>query len=148
MKWVTRVITVLLRVISPHLVAGFGAHLLGTRFQAAPTGAGWWWCQRRRHDLGNVEKNLNVTFQDSIRGCCWKTLIKNVHLRGLHPGRLTSNIQSTHFERKMIFQTSMILFHVNLPGCMSCLWIMECPTQMRRMGLDDLPSREQGEMAG
>ena len=35
----------------------------------------------------------------------------------LHPGRLTWNLQITHFERKMIFQTSMIMFHVNLPGC-------------------------------
>ena len=35
----------------------------------------------------------------------------------LHPGRLTWNIQITHLERKMIFQTSMMMFHVNLPGC-------------------------------
>ena len=35
----------------------------------------------------------------------------------LHPGRLTWNIQITHLERKMIFQASMIMFHVNLPGC-------------------------------
>ena len=35
----------------------------------------------------------------------------------LHPGRLTWNIQITHLERKMIFQTSMIMFHVNLQGC-------------------------------
>ena len=34
----------------------------------------------------------------------------------LHPGRLTWNIQITHLERNMIFQTPMILFHVNLPG--------------------------------
>ena len=34
-----------------------------------------------------------------------------------HPGRLTWNLQITHLERKMIFQTSMIMFHVNLPGC-------------------------------
>ena len=27
------------------------------------------------------------------------------------------NIQITHLERKMIFQTPMIMFHVNLPGC-------------------------------
>ena len=27
------------------------------------------------------------------------------------------NIQITHLERKIIFQTSMIMFHVNLPGC-------------------------------
>ena len=35
----------------------------------------------------------------------------------IHPGRLTWNLQITHLERKMIFQTSMIMFHVNLPGC-------------------------------
>ena len=39
----------------------------------------------------------------------------------LHPGRLTWNIQITHLERKMIFQTPMIMFHVNLPGCMMCV---------------------------
>ena len=37
--------------------------------------------------------------------------------KGVHPGRLTWNLQITHLERKMIFQTSMIMFHVNLPGC-------------------------------
>ena len=37
-----------------------------------------------------------------------------------HPGRLTWNLQITHLERNMIFQTSMIMFHVNLPGC--CIW--------------------------
>ena len=44
----------------------------------------------------------------------------------IHPGRLTWNIQITHLERKMIFQTPMIMFHVNLPGCkhksLSGLW--------------------------
>ncbi len=35
----------------------------------------------------------------------------------IHPGRLTWNIQITHLERKMIFQTFMIMFHVNLQGC-------------------------------
>ena len=35
----------------------------------------------------------------------------------LHPGRLTWNLHITHLERKMIFQTSMIMFHVNLQGC-------------------------------
>ena len=37
----------------------------------------------------------------------------------IHPGRLTWNIEITDLERKMIFQTSMIMFHVNLPGCKS-----------------------------
>ena len=27
------------------------------------------------------------------------------------------NLQITHLERKMIFQTSMIMFHVNFQGC-------------------------------
>ncbi len=34
-----------------------------------------------------------------------------------HPGRLTWNLQITHLERNMIFQTSMIMFHVSLQGC-------------------------------
>ena len=42
----------------------------------------------------------------------------------LHPGRLTWNLQITHLERKMISQTSMIMFHVNLPGCTK-RWSME-----------------------
>ena len=50
----------------------------------------------------------------------------NTHLgfreknRHLHPGRLTWNLQITHLERNMIFQTSMInMFQplINLPGC-------------------------------
>ena len=40
----------------------------------------------------------------------------------LHPGRLTWNLQITHLERKMIFQTSMIMFHVNLQGCKNNLF--------------------------
>ena len=35
----------------------------------------------------------------------------------LHPGRLTWNLQITRLERKIIFQTSIIMFHVNLRGC-------------------------------
>ena len=37
--------------------------------------------------------------------------------QSVHPGRFTWNLQIAHLERKMIFQTSMIMFHVNLPGC-------------------------------
>ena len=48
----------------------------------------------------------------------------------VHPGRLTWNLQITHLERKMIFQASMIVFHVNLPGC-TCSWasffVYRCP---------------------
>ena len=35
----------------------------------------------------------------------------------IHHGRLTWKLQITHLERKMIFQTSMFMVHVNLPGC-------------------------------
>ena len=35
----------------------------------------------------------------------------------LHPGRLTWNLQITHLKRIMIFQASMTMFHINLPGC-------------------------------
>ena len=56
---------------------------------------------------------------------CWvyswcKFVIYSVFIF-IHPGRLTWNLQITHLERKMIFQTSMIMVHVNLPGCIySC----------------------------
>ena len=33
------------------------------------------------------------------------------------PGRFTWNLQITHLERNMIFQPSMIMFHVKLQGC-------------------------------
>ena len=39
----------------------------------------------------------------------------------IHPGRLTWNLLINHLERKMIFQTFTIMFHVNLPGCIS-IW--------------------------
>jgi len=38
----------------------------------------------------------------------------------VHPGNLTWNLQITQLERKMIFQTSMIMFQVNLEGCKLC----------------------------
>ena len=46
-----------------------------------------------------------------------KTQVVTGIVGGVHPGRLTWNLQITHLERKMIFQTSMIMFHVNLQGC-------------------------------
>jgi len=36
---------------------------------------------------------------------------------GVHPGRLRWNLQIIRLERNMIFQTSVIMFHVNLQGC-------------------------------
>ena len=54
----------------------------------------------------------------------WKRWPWWVHIKEisafLRPGRLiTWNLQITHLERNMIFQTSMIMFHVDLQGCMN-----------------------------
>ena len=35
----------------------------------------------------------------------------------IHPGRLTWNLKITQLKRKIIFQTIIFRFHVNLPGC-------------------------------
>ncbi len=43
----------------------------------------------------------------------------------VHPGRLTWNLKITYLKRKIIFQTSIIMFHVNLPGCTS--WDFKSP---------------------
>ena len=47
---------------------------------------------------------------------------KEVSNTQLHPGRLPWNLQITHLERKIIFQTSMIMLHVNLQGCIKGLF--------------------------
>ena len=44
----------------------------------------------------------------------------------VHPGRLTLNLPIPHLERKMIFQTSMIMFHVNPQGCTWYLFQTTC----------------------
>jgi len=56
-------------------------------------------------------------------------LCKYTHRFNVHRGRLTWNLQITHLERKMVFQTSSVGFHVNLQGsiyiCISmafCTW--------------------------
>ena len=43
--------------------------------------------------------------------------IPNFYFLQVHPGRLTWNLQITHLDRKIIFPTSMVMVHVNLPGC-------------------------------
>ena len=56
-----------------------------------------------------ILKTSHFVWSAGLRG---KTGIKP-----LHPGRLTWNLQITHLERKMIFQTSITMFHFNLQGC-------------------------------
>ena len=58
-----------------------------------------------------------------LKGDKAKCGMEEMLTKKIHPGRLTWNLQITHLERKMIFQTSMIMFHVNLQGCknMTCI---------------------------
>ena len=49
---------------------------------------------------------------------------KQEHFK-LHPERLTLNLQITHLERKMIFQTIIFMFYVNLPGCSSMIFSLK-----------------------
>ena len=82
--------------------------------------------------LTKDEPFLGVHIGDSLLACLkshvksrnhyektWKKQLDRA--RGIpqevHPGRLTWNLLTNHLERKMIFQTSMVMFHVNLPGC-------------------------------
>ena len=41
------------------------------------------------------------------------------YLSDLLAGKLIRNLKITHVQKKMIFQTFTIMFHVNLPGCTS-----------------------------
>ena len=45
-------------------------------------------------------------------------------LQYLHPGRITWNLQITQLKRKMIFQTIIFRFHLNLPGCTCWGWVV------------------------
>ena len=40
-----------------------------------------------------------------------------IPIQCLHLGRLTWNLKTTQLKRKIIFQTIIFRFHVNLPGC-------------------------------
>ena len=51
-------------------------------------------------------------------------VLVSCNLNDLHPGRLTWNLKITYLKRKIIFQTSIIMFHVNLPGCMRFVSVM------------------------
>ena len=67
------------------------------------------------HGPGLVHEPLQLSTTDFLLG---DTALQRAGCGGIlrqHPGRLTWNLQITYLERKMIFQTSMIMFHVNLP---------------------------------
>ena len=70
-----------------------------------------------RHDPNPVEMVWGEKIEILIPLLFTNWKVKRTEQLLVHPGRLTWNLQITHLERKMIFQTSMIVFHVNLPGC-------------------------------
>ena len=89
--------------------------------------ARWW--DRRKQQLSMAGLNVRG------RGCDQVTMGKpfwNGWNPVVHPGRLTWNLQISHLERKMIFQTSMIMFHVNLQGCKHIMlfFYLTVPTMM------------------
>ena len=59
---------------------------------------------------------LAVGVAGRLKPCARQSWSWDVFLVGVHPGRLRWNLLIDHLERKMIFQTSMVMFHVNLPG--------------------------------
>ena len=68
---------------------------------------------------GSFPLTFSVDFllsNDKEKDLCFPCFWRWILVMPLHPGRLTWNLQITHLERKMIFQTSMIVFHVNLQG--------------------------------
>ena len=54
---------------------------------------------------------IEMNFPSSVLAACREAHESTTFY--IHPGRVT--LQITHVERNMIFQTSMIMFHVNLP---------------------------------
>ena len=65
----------------------------------------------------------------------------------IHPGRLTWNLKITYLKRKIIFQSSIIMFHVNLRGC-KFLWLTVCGfTLIHRFGSAVLSSSHGSNLA-
>jgi len=67
---------------------------------------------------GNFREIQHMETWEFDGGGCWLRSVKLQKLDSafdlLHPGRLTWNLPTPHLERKLIFETSMIVFHVNL----------------------------------
>ena len=55
----------------------------------------------------------------------------------LHPWKLTWNVTITHFQRKIIFQSSIFVFHMNFPGCRSlCFLSGHCIANQKKQPRD------------
>ncbi len=88
---------------------------------------------RLAKDISNVANSWCM----SSNGQETQRFVQTFEVLHLHPGRLTWNLKITCLKRKIIFQTSISMFHVNLRGCshlvlricINCTWCncMSCP---------------------
>ena len=78
--------------------------------------------QPQNHNLRLVRQQDAARLRFFWFVSCWACFLLGVSLSTrFTPWKINGwNLQIPHLERKMIFQTSMIMFHVNLPAC-SCL---------------------------
>ena len=73
------------------------------------------------HSIGFNVDVVTLVHRLSVKACVaaltkYLLPVGNKRKQTQHPGRLTCNLQIIHLERKMIFQTFIIMFHANLPG--------------------------------
>ena len=85
-----------------------------------PVSLVWWWTRNWC---------IIIAVCDFGTFFCWRTgwlqnRKKRVSLKKKHstPWKINMEPTKTHLESKMIFQTSMIMFHVNLPECIGNCW--------------------------
>ena len=62
-------------------------------------------------------------FEHHQKMTIWSMSFHEVH--DLHPGRLTWNLRIHPWKRKIIFQTIIFRFHVNLPGCIISFLVLQ-----------------------
>ena len=74
----------------------------------------WYGCAHQQRYVGECKGGVHRGKKDTW-GRNW-----------IHPGRLRWNLLINHLERKIIFQTSMIMVHLNLPGCIGSLLLIRC----------------------
>ena len=74
-------------------------------------------------------KKESLKFYQQKNGGCHIFCFPPTFCFCLHPGRLTLNLKITYLKRKIIFQTSIIMFHVNLQGCI--FFVLSPPTSLR-----------------
>ena len=72
------------------------------------------------HSSASAHPSPSSAYWSSIRSSVW--IIRFF----LHLGRITWNLKITQLKRKIIFQTIIFRFHVNLPGCKRLIVVQSC----------------------